>query len=269
MQRINLIGPGRVGETLLRCLLTRPAYAVQDICGRDTERSRRIAKQFGGTANDVETARPADIWLLTVPDGDISHIATQLAKRDLPAATAIHFSGFHSAQVMAPLAERGWQTASAHPNLSFADPATAALQFAGTLVGVEGSGAGVATALMTSLGAQCFPISADSKVLYHAAAVVSNNFTTVLQAVAHQLWAEAGVSDAVARKLGEGLTRAAAENVTAFGPAQALTGPAARGDKDVVQSEAETLSAWNTDAGELYAQLSQCAARLKKTGTPF
>ena len=272
MESVNLIGPGRVGETLLRCLMRADGYVVQDICSRRFERASSVVQRLNvGRAVELSAMKAADIWLVAVPDGDIHKVAADLAECDVPPSAVVHFSGFHGANIMAQLADRGWHIASAHPNLSFANPDTAAENFAGTLVGVEGSGDGVETVerLLRTLGARTFPLNSESKVLYHSAAVFSNNFTTVVQAIAHQIWAQAGLSDAAARELSANLLRAATENVVSLGPAAALTGPAARGDADVVRAETDALSDLDTNAGQLYAVLSKCADRLKRTGTPF
>jgi predicted short-subunit dehydrogenase-like oxidoreductase (DUF2520 family) len=54
------------------------------------------------------------------------------------------------------------------------------------------------------------------------------------------------------------------DNVLAIGPAQALTGPAARGDTAVVQAQGAIVQSWSPTAGEVYALLSQLAAELKQ-----
>ncbi len=266
MPTVNIIGAGRVGGTFLRLL----GAQVQDI-GSATRRSADNATRESGfgRATDPDRMRPADIWLLTVPDTGIASAAEALAETNAPPAIAIHCSGFHTAEVMAPLKAKGWSIASAHPNLSFADADTAAARFAGTPCGIEGDAPAVAAIdnLLEGLGAVPFRIASDRKALYHAAAVFSNNFATVLQAIARSAWAEAGVPTHIARELNASLLNATAENVARDGPADALTGPAARGDADVVKAQGAAVSSWNEEAGRLYRDLSVLAVRLKSTGT--
>jgi predicted short-subunit dehydrogenase-like oxidoreductase (DUF2520 family) len=64
--------------------------------------------------------------------------------------------------------------------------------------------------------------------------------------------------------LTEALLRSTVDNVLAIGPAQALTGPAARGDTAVVQAQGAIVQSWSPTAGEVYALLSQLAAELKQ-----
>lgn len=265
MPTVNIIGAGRVGRTFLRLL----HEGAQDIASADCASAESAVRETGhGHATDLNQMRPADIWLLTVPDTQIASAAHSLAETNAPRAIAIHCSGFHTADVMAPLRAKGWHLASAHPNLSFADPETAAENFPGTPVGIEGDEPAAATieTILTQLGAETFRIASDRKVLYHAAAVFSNNFATVLQAVAREAWAEAGVHDETAAKLNASLLNATAGNVRRLGPVAALTGPASRGDRVVVEAQAQVVDDWNEDAGHLYRVLSEMAARLKASG---
>ena len=272
---VNLIGAGRVGQTLLRRLAARPDYVVQHVASSRIE-SANAAVEAVGVGKAVpgpEAMATADIWLLTVPDTMIATVADSIAAildgtADAMPSVAIHCSGYHPADVMAALHKPGWLLASAHPMLSFADPETAAANFAETLCGVEGDAGAVQVAehFLSALGARPFRIKSEAKALYHAAAVFTNNFTTVLQGIALEGWEAAGVPDDIARELQNTLLRSTVENVERFGPQDALTGPAARGDGDVVRDQGEQVSDWHPAAGRIYRDLSELASRLKKTG---
>ncbi|MEO1536746.1 MAG: DUF2520 domain-containing protein [Pseudomonadota bacterium] len=264
MKTVNIIGAGRVGRTFLRLFGPR----VQDIASATrASADAAVATTGHGQASDLGHLRPADIWILTVPDTQIAIASEALAETAAP-AIAIHCSGFHPAEIMAPLRRTGWHVASAHPNLSFADPDAAARRFAGTPCGVEGDDIAVAAIepILVGLGAKTFRIASDQKALYHAAAVFSNNLATVLQAIARDAWRDAGVPDDIAAALNKSLLDTTAENVAKYGPQDALTGPAARGDTAVVEAQASQVAAWNTEAGAVYRRLSAMAMRLKTTG---
>lgn len=266
--RINLIGTGRVGRTLMKLLSGLPGFALVGVAGRHGAAARTAVRDAGINipTYELEDLPQADLWLLAVADDGIADVADQIAALSRDPSFAVHFSGYHLAAQMNAL--EGWSLASAHPNLSFANPDVAAAEFAGTFVGLEGDDPACVTAasLMSALGAECFRIGATAKPLYHAAAVIANNFPVVLQALAREAWAEAGVPEEVARHLGPSLLRAASRNLRHLEPAEALTGPAARGDTGVVQVETAALGEWRADAGELYAELSRLAARLKVSG---
>ncbi len=265
MPIVNIVGAGRVGRTFLHLL----GDQVQDIASATRASADQAVADAGcGRATDLNDMRDADIWLLTVPDTQIAKAAEVLGDSKATPAVAIHCSGFHTADVMAPLRNKGWQLASAHPNLSFADPVTAASVFKGTPCGIEGDVLAIEAieSLLKKLGALPFRIPSDRKALYHAAAVFSNNFATALQAIAQAAWKDAGVPIDIAARLNESLLNATAENVARFGPVDALTGPAARGDMDVVEAQAKHVADWNDEAGRLYEDLSRLAIRLKSTG---
>lgn len=279
MARVNLIGAGKVGRTLLSLLKESDGVEIGDVFSarRDSAEAAVAAAGSGHVASSLSGMRGADFWLLAVPDDKIAEVAENLSRTVTvmaPAAkstspVAVHFSGFLSSEVLAPLRKRGWAAASCHPVLSFADPDLAMKQFPGTFCGIEGDPRATrrVASLMADLGGRPFAVNSGQKALYHAAAVFSNNFTVVLQAIALEAWAEAGVDEPVAQNLCAALLRSTVDNVTRTGPPRALTGPAARGDEAVLRRQQELVANWHPDAGELYRLLSVLARRLKRHGS--
>jgi predicted short-subunit dehydrogenase-like oxidoreductase (DUF2520 family) len=273
LKTLNVIGCGRVGQTLAALLHQHGVCEVQDLYSR-TPTSAAQAAAFVGAGQVVASLaamRPADVWLLSVPDGQIAEVAAQLAAAQGPAMQGVvvwHNSGFWSSQTLDALHVVGATTASVHPVLSFATPASAVAQFAGTLCGMEGQVEALAVLRpwVVAIGGQGFEIVSDKKPLYHAAAVFCSNFTVVLQAVAQEAWRASGVSADLLVPLTQALLQSSVNNVLHMGPQQALTGPAARGDTAVVKLQTEVVQAWQPRAGEVYALLSEMATRLKRTG---
>jgi len=246
---------------------------VQDLYSRSFTSAEQAAQFVGAgwPVADLAEMRAADVWLLSVPDAQVSAAAHALADAQgtkLAGAIVCHNSGFLSAAALQPLQALGCHVASAHPVLNFASPDTGVRQFAGTPCGLEGEAPALAwlhTAL-SAIGGRCFEIASADKPLYHAAAVFSSNFTVVLQGIAQDAWQSAGVPTEFMRPLTEALLKSTVDNVLAMGPAQALTGPAARGDTAVVQAQGEAVQRWHAPAGEVYQTLSALAAQLKKHG---
>ncbi len=273
MTTFNVIGCGRVGQTLAALLHQHAQVQVQDLHSRSFSSAEQAAQFVGAGQPVAELAqmRSADVWLLSVPDAQVGSAAQILAEAQgakLAGAIVFHSSGFLSAAVLQPLQALGSYVASAHPVLNFASPDTGVRQFAGTPCGLEGNAPALAwlhTAL-SAIGGRCFEIASAYKPLYHAAAVFSSNFTVVLQGIAQDAWQSAGVPPELMRPLTEALLKSTVDNVLAMGPAQALTGPAARGDTAVVQAQGEVVKGWSAPAGEVYQTLSQLAAQLKKHG---
>ncbi|MDP3191833.1 Rossmann-like and DUF2520 domain-containing protein [Rhodoferax sp.] len=267
MKTINLIGGGRVGQTLGRLLAQDGQVIVLDLLTR-TQASAELALAFigsGRAARHMSNMRPADLWMLAVPDAQIAPVAAALAACDnLPPATVFHASGALSADLLKPLQDKGWRVASAHCLLSFASPALALQQFAGTPCALEGEAQALAELrpLFTRLGAQCFDVRTQDKMLYHAGAIFATNFLPVLQDLAEQLWQHSGMPQPMVQHLRASLLQNAVDNITRLGPQAALTGPAARGDTALVAAQGLAVQQWNASAGQAYQALSALARQL-------
>ena len=267
---INFIGCGRVGKTLGLLWHQHGVLQVQDVLTSSLT-SAQAAVSFMGQGHAVAALadmRAADFWLLAVPDRHIAGSAAALADTQQPPAIAFHASGAMAASELKPLHASGWQTASAHCLLSFAHAESATRQFAGTPCALEGDAMAQAAlqALFDAIGAHCFGLNAEHKLLYHAAAVFGTNFLPVLQATAEALWQQSGLPAALVPQLRAALLHKAVDNLLALGPAGALTGPAARGDLALVHRQARALQSWDADMGAAYAALSTLAGRLARDG---
>ena len=276
MQTLNLIGAGRVGQTLGRLWQERGVFAIQDVLNHSSA-SAEVACRFIGAGNPVNALaqmRPADVWMLAVPDAQIESVAGALADHagatnDHREPIVFHCSGAQSSALLAPLALLGWQTASAHCILSFASADAAIQQFPGTACALEGDASAIA-ALQTAFSAiqaRCFEVQSSNKLLYHAAAVFATNFLPVIQAVAEDAWLASGVPQDLLPGLRTSLLSNAVANITRLGPAGALTGPAARGDVTAIAKQAVAVTQWDAQAGAAYEVLSALALRMAKATT--
>jgi predicted short-subunit dehydrogenase-like oxidoreductase (DUF2520 family) len=280
LKTLNLIGAGRVGQTLAQLLTRHVVFHIQDVYSRSARSGEAATAFIGGgrMVTDLTQLRPADISLLTVPDSQIAVIAGQLAARPStprgagaspsgpPAATdratpaVVHCSGFLSAAAaLGPLSALGWHVASLHPILSFASPASAVAQFPGTACGIEGDATltHVLFDAVMRIGGRPFAIDSAAKPLYHAAAVFESNFLPALHDVATRLWQAAGVPPDIIETLGRSMLQKQVDNILSLGARQALTGPAARGDHAVVAAQHAAVARWDASAGDAYAALSR------------
>lgn len=272
MKTLNIIGAGRVGRSLAHLWQARGVFEIQDVLTTSAAIAKE-AVQFIGAGRVVpaiSAMRAADVWMLAVPDGQIARVATELAQcMSVKDAIVFHCSGALASTVMAALQAQGCHLASAHCILSFSSPATAVVQFAGTPCALEGEA--LAThglhVAFTAIGAHPFALAVENKVLYHAAAVFATNFLPVLQVVAAGMWRNTGMPPALIAPLCATLLSNAVQNITTQGAAQALTGPAARGDTELVTIQGKVVAEWNAQAGIAYDALSLLAAQIAKHGT--
>jgi predicted short-subunit dehydrogenase-like oxidoreductase (DUF2520 family) len=275
MQTLNIIGAGRVGQTLGRLWQQHGVFAIQDVLTSTRGTAQGACDYMGGgtAVESMASLRAADVWMLAVPDAQIAVVADALASTSpAPAPSApivFHCSGAHSSSLLSPLAEHGWHAASAHCILSFASTEIAIQQFPGTPCALEGGTVAMATlqAAFTAIEARCFPVKSQDKLLYHAGAVFATNFLPVLQSVAEAAWTASGVPPDLLPGLRAALLTNAVANITRLGPQGALTGPAARGDVAAIAKQAVAVAQWDAEAGAAYEALSALALRMAKAST--
>jgi predicted short-subunit dehydrogenase-like oxidoreductase (DUF2520 family) len=252
-------------------------FVVQDVLTR-SQISADEAVQFvgaGRTVANMRDMRAADVWMLAVPDGQIKNVAIELSNTKIAGvsiasgAIVFHCSGALLSAELQPLRDKNSQVASAHCILSFSAPASAVTQFAGTPCALEGDVVATQTlqSAFEAIDANCFDLAAKDKVLYHAAAVFATNFLPVLQVVAADLWQSTGMPKELIAPLNASLLQKAVQNIAIQGAAKALTGPAARGDTELVALQGAAVAEWNDQAGAAYAALSQLATRIAINGT--
>ncbi|TAH13497.1 MAG: DUF2520 domain-containing protein [Curvibacter sp.] len=273
MKTISLLGAGRVGRTLATLWRQHGVFQIQDVQTSRMASAQDACNAIGaGTAvARPETMRPADVWMIAVPDIHIAEVAAKLAQARPESPTppiVFHCSGALNASALQPLASLGWRTASAHCILSFANVEAAVQQFAGTACALEGDmmACNALDLAFGAIGAQCFRVAGEDKILYHAGAVFATNFLPVIQSVAEAAWARSGVPEGLLPQLRANLLRNAVDNITLLGPAGALTGPAARGDTAAIARQAAVVEAWDSLSGDAYRSLSALALRLARGG---
>jgi predicted short-subunit dehydrogenase-like oxidoreductase (DUF2520 family) len=240
MQVLNIIGAGKLGRTLGRLAQQSGQYRVQDSLARSLA-SAQMAVDFigaGRACSQLVDVRPAALTLLSVPDDAIAATAQALAESGQiqPGAVVFHASGAAEAEILSPLRAVGVHVASLHPAFSFAEPARAVQQFAGTLCALEGDETAcvVLRDFAAAIGAQPFALAPGGKAAYHAALSVASNYLVTLTDIARQLARQGGVDGALLTALLGPLMQGSLANALSMGPQQALTGPIVRGDAATV-----------------------------------
>jgi predicted short-subunit dehydrogenase-like oxidoreductase (DUF2520 family) len=274
VERLNIIGAGKLGRTLGRLWTGEKVFAVQDILNRTPDSGRQAAAFVGGgrVVAGFDELRPAEWHLIATGDDRIEDCAAGLAAAGILRAgdTIFHCSGFLASSILTASGGTGILTASLHPLRSFAEPETAVEHFSGTNCALEGNPEAVARleAAVTAIGGIPFVIQASRKALYHAAAVLSSNGLTALLQAAVEAWAEAGLTEEQALRISEPLVRNTVDNIYRMGPLKALTGPVVRGDRKVVAGEMEALGEWKPETRELYRLLGIFALETARRRTP-
>src|SRR5215212_5914332 len=244
---VSIIGTGRLGTTLAVALDAK-GYAIQSVVARRLQRARKAAGFLPAgvqvlAAKELHLLRPANVFLITVPDDQIADVAAELSKLAVNSKhklTALHTSGALSAEVLTPLQEKGWGTGSMHPLISISD-SDDTLQ--GAFWSVEGDAPAVrvAKAIVRDLGGKSFSIRSEDKPLYHAAAVMASGNVVALFDVALEMLGECGLDRKTARSILAPLISSAVRKLETKDPADALTGTFSRGDLETVKRHIAAL----------------------------
>lgn len=265
---LNIVGCGKVGRTLGRLWTEKNLWNVHDVANRSLA-SAADAVAFIGAGNAVEPdapLRPADIWMIGANDSGIAACCGRIAAsgRLKPGNVVFHCSGALSSAELKAAAECGAATASVHPVASFAEPSAMLKRFDGTWCCVEGEPRALEVLIdaFARIGGKILGIDAASKIVYHAGAVFASNYVVALLDVAAKTFTAAGVPRAAALELMRPLVQGSVDNVFDLGAAEALTGPVARGDFDLVKKQYAALAERDPAAAELYRQFALSAARL-------
>lgn len=260
MKTLSIIGAGRVGQTLARVWHQQAVFRIGQVINRSPASTAHALAVIGaGTAASWSDLQPADIWMLSVADDQISQVVAQLVTSAVlrPSDVAFHCSGAKASLLLAPAAQAGALMASVHPVRSFADPVQVAADFAGTICSLEGDAQALILieAALQAVAAQTVRIEAEHKLVYHAAAVMASNYLVTLMDTVLATYQAAGIPLEMAQAMAAPLARLSLENVFSLGAERALTGPIARGDMALVQQQATALTQALPAAGALYQAL--------------
>ncbi len=259
-----MIGCGRVG-TSLAAFLFKNGYEPAGFFSR-TRASAKAAMAAAGCGRIFDTAaecaRAAEIVFITTPDATIEPVCTDLAEQGAlgPDTMVFHLSGALSSGILAKARGAGAVAGSIHPLQSFApyEPGQAN-PFQGINVSVEGDPDAVAQGknISAALGARAFAIPTESKTLYHASAVVASNYLVTLVRFALTLLMETGLREDTAFEILTPLIQGTLANIGSRGCDQALTGPVARGDHEIVARHLADIDSKTPEFSALYRLLGR------------
>ncbi len=264
-KRVSIIGCGRVG-TAIAVYSTKAGYAVAGLASRtvaSAEKTRQVAGA-GQVHEDASSAVMAgDIVFITTPDDAIESVCASLSdgcREKLSGKIVYHCSGALSSAILSSAKKWGASTGSIHPLQSFA-PYTLdqSSPFKGINISVEGDEPAVVLGktMVHGLGANAFSIPTKAKTLYHAAAVVASNYLVTLEDFAIQLLKSADLEPDTAYKILEPLIQGTLTNIKNRGAIEALTGPVARGDVEIVERHLEDIDEYLPDYSLLYRILGR------------
>ena len=264
---ISIIGAGRVGKTLAKCL-HRLGWRIEAVVTRSDASARAAARWIGAGApygHFTHDILAADVILLSTPDTALAQAAHDLARtggakcRD---KIALHTSGALDRRVLAPLARRGAATGSVHPMQTFTGREVPRLK--GVIFAVEGDARArrIARKIARELGGTPVTINGKNKVAYHAAGALAAGHGLALVEAATQVLLKLGFTRRRALQALLPLMRQMLDNFESVGPQRAWTGPISRGDYAIVAAHAKALRSYPREFASAYAALAFLGGRV-------
>jgi predicted short-subunit dehydrogenase-like oxidoreductase (DUF2520 family) len=213
-RRVRIVGAGRAG-TSLALALTNAGWDVGPMLGRGDDLT--------------DAAAGVDLLVLATPDDALRAVARAVAPE--PSTVVAHLAGARGLEVLAPHDRR----AAVHPLVSLPNPEVGARRLVGGWFAIAGDP--IAAEVVRALRGRSFTVADADRATYHAAAVIASNHLVALLGQVERLAADVGVPFEAYLELATDTLA----NVAELGPADALTGPAARGDEATLRRHLRAL----------------------------
>lgn len=268
--KINIVGAGRVGQTIGRLLADTKALEIGSVYNRTKLNSHNSVAFIGeGTPIDsLSDMGQADLYMVTTSDNALNEICHRMFEsHDFKKGSVVfHCSGVAPSLVFERAKVQGCYVASVHPVKSFAEPSLAITNFNGTFCGVEGDEEALhlLEECFQTIGGKVFRINTDKKAMYHAATVMACNNLVALMEASTSMYIDAGLDRSQALKVMEPIVRGTITNVFALGAVPALTGPIARGDGGTIKKHIDALASDDGMLKGVYCSLGKWALELSR-----
>ena len=270
--KVGFVGAGKVGFSLGR-YLAEHGVELAGYASRSLDSACEAAEFAGGRAfaTAAGLAAASDLVFLTVPDDAIGSAWLELADAaragmfDLDGKIVCHCSGALSSEVLDGIAELGAFGYSVHPLFAINSKLESYRELARAPFTIEGAPEcldGVVS-LFRALGNDVHVIEPGQKARYHAAAVMASNLVVGLVHMAAAELEKCGFAPGEAEAVLRPLFAANAVHIVEDGVADALTGPAARGDMATIARHLDVLEG---DAREVYRIITDDLLEIARGG---
>ena len=234
IQTVTLIGSGNIAHWMAYAM-HKAGIAVKQVYSRQKIHAEALACKYGAEAIDsVSQLKPgSDFYLFVIKDDAFGSLLPQLPFR-LPFAA--HTGGSLSIHILKEYAEKygilyPYQSLSKNMCL---DGITVPLSVEGNVPEAEQA----LLALAQRLSAQTAVIPEAQRQVLHRAAVFGCNFTNAMYNIAYDILTENGIDWQMIMPLLQNTL----DKVKTMNPREAQTGPAKRGDSNVIRMHENALT---------------------------
>jgi predicted short-subunit dehydrogenase-like oxidoreductase (DUF2520 family) len=245
-KNVVIIGAGRISYPLASAL-TKSEYNIVSIISKNINSSKALAKKiridnFSDDLNDI--SKSASIYFLTVPDGEIAAVASEISKLKLNFRQSlfIHLSGAENISVLKSLKRKKAKTASLHPMQTF--PSKKIVSLKGVHAALETDNESTYKSLLKiskDLHLIPFRIESKNKSYYHLAGIYASNFLAGNLYLANQLLSLNKIDREKHFDILRSTINSTLKNIENVGPANALSGPVDRGDIQTIKNHISSL----------------------------
>jgi predicted short-subunit dehydrogenase-like oxidoreductase (DUF2520 family) len=261
-QEFCIIGCGRLGISLA-VFLSKQGFLPRAFSSKSlesAEKAQEFTNQGQVFQNPVDAAKTCKLVFITTPDTLIEPVCTKITRgHGFNKGTVVyHLSGALSSCILASAKTIGASTGSIHPLQAFAPyEESQKSPFKGINMSLEGDNRAIELGkeIVNALKANSFTIPTDAKTVYHAAAVVASNYLVTLEHFALALLKEANLPEENAYEILEPLILGTLNNIKTRGSINALTGPVARGDDEIVSRHLVDIDKKLPEFSQLYRLL--------------
>lgn len=266
--RIGFVGAGKVGFSLGK-YFTEHNLCVSGYYSQNSL-SAKEAAEFTGTKyyeTLKEITEESDTLFLTVNDGAISGVYSEIARLEISGKIICHCSGAMSSEVFDGIRERGAFGYSVHPIYAFNHKLESYQGLSQVYFTIEGAYEHLEEILnlFRQMGNKAEILSKEGKARYHMAAVFASNLVEGLYDCASEILESCGLSQEFSQKALLPLFLGNAEAIGAYGVERALTGPVERGDLQTIEKH---LNASGGDERKIYTLLSQKLVEISQKKYP-
>jgi len=248
--KISLIGSGRVAFHLAQALLAQGHNIVQ-VYARDFDKTQKFAEKIQAKAcQSLQQFQPVDLIILAVSDSAIAELVKQVHEL-FPKTLMVHTSGSTDIEVISHVHEKAGvfyplQTFSLERNVDW----TATPLFVEAVADVDQK---LLSDLANSLSNRVYQYTSKQRLTLHLAAVFACNFSNYCFDMAKQIVDAEQVDFSLLYPLIVETAKKATEN----DPIQMQTGPAMRGDQNILAMHQNLLAqAERDDLKDVYQLLS-------------
>lgn len=228
-----MLGAGNVASQMALAL-TKAGHQIVQVYNRSRESGEELATKAGASyTNDLTNLAEADVYIISVKDDVISEIASKLR---LDNKFVAHTSGTKSRELLKDISSNygifyPLQTMTKAATVDFEQiPFLLEGSNNATVLELEG--------LAASLTKRIYVVDEQQRQWIHLAAVFANNFTNHMYSISERLLLDQGLPFDILKPL----IFKAIENMETFSPSQLQTGPAVRGDYQVIDKHLQLLA---------------------------